>query len=79
MRSEFGKDYRCAIQHLDEAYPHLHVYAVRPDFDAKQNHPGYRAQKEALATGCSSRQVEIAGALALKDFLDRYHDEVDQP
>lgn len=76
MREEWGSDYKCAVQHLDEKFPHLHLYAVRPDFDAKQNHPGYAAQAEAKASGASAKEAEIAGALALKGFLDRYQESV---
>lgn len=76
MKDEWGSDYRCAVQHLDEKFPHLHLYAVRPDFDAKMNHPGYRAQAEAKASGASPKEAEIAGAMALKGFLDRYQEDV---
>jgi len=78
MRREWGDDYKCAVQHVDEKFPHLHVYAVRDDFDAKENHPGYKAQKEALEAGESQKTAEIAGAYALKDFLNRYHNAVGQ-
>lgn len=76
MKQEWGSDYKCAVQHLDEKFPHLHLYAVRPDFDAKMNHPGYRAQAEAKASGASPKEAEIAGAMALKGFLDRYQEAV---
>lgn len=76
MKEEWGSDYKCAVQHLDEKFPHLHLYAVRPDFDAKMNHPGYAAQAEAKASGASAKEAEIAGANALKDFLDRYQKQV---
>ncbi|WP_215763321.1 plasmid recombination protein, partial [Acetobacter sp. P1H12_c] len=78
MRDEWGEDYKCAVQHTDEKFPHLHLYAVRTDFDAKQNHPGYRAQKEALANGKSGKEAEIAGAIALKAFLNSYYEQVGQ-
>jgi len=78
MKKEWGDDYKCAVQHVDEKFPHLHIYAVRDDFDAKENHPGYKAQKEALDAGESQKTAEIAGAYALKDFLNRYHDAVGQ-
>lgn len=78
MQAEWGDDFTCAVEHLDEKFPHLHCYAVRANFEAKENHPGFRAQKEALADGKSAREAEIAGALALKDFLNRYHEHVGQ-
>lgn len=78
IKAEWGDDFTCAVQHLDEKFPHLHCYAVKADFEAKENHPGFRAKKEALASGKSAKEAEIAGALALKAFLDRYHEQVGQ-
>lgn len=78
MKREWGDDFKCAVEHVDEKFPHLHLYALNKQFDAKEDHPGYRAQKEALANGKSAKEAEIAGAVALKGFLNRYHEEVGQ-
>ena len=81
--SEFKK-VDCAVLHLDEAFPHLHVYTVSPD--ARALHPGWKAKKAFLFASknlgndkkSSLRDGNKAYREAMKFWQDRYHSEVGQ-
>jgi Plasmid recombination enzyme len=73
VNKEFGEAYVGAVIHRDEAFPHIHLYAVGP---LTQLHPGLRAE---LNDGCridDNQERMRRYKKALSDFLDRFHTEV---
>lgn len=80
---EFGK-VDCAIVHLDESFPHLHVYTIAPD--ARALSPGWRAKRETITSlgitnpdkKANLRAGNKAYREAMKLFQDRYHRIVGQ-
>lgn len=90
FRKLFGKHYRATYRHVDETYPHLHIYALPenvPGIDAQLLHPGKAARKtveaECKAAGMSPREAVKAGNRALKsamrDWQDLYYRDVGEP
>lgn len=81
--SEFKK-VECAVLHLDEAFPHLHVYTVSSD--ARALHPGWIAKKRIISASeklgndkkASLRDGNKAYREAMKYWQDRYFIEVGQ-
>lgn len=60
-----------AVEHLDERFPHLHVYGVPLDltaFDARLGHPGHQAARSAPTSGAGSAYRE-----AMRSWQDDYH------
>lgn len=74
----------CAVLHLDEAHPHIHVYTVDPD--ARRLTPGCKAKREAEAEGLAAmlpqkdicKQANIAYKAAMVAWQDALHAEVGQ-
>jgi len=78
---EFG-EVHCAELHLDEEYPHLHVYTMHEK--AKEIHPGHAAKAETYQKGLddgltkkeASKEAGKAYRQAMKGFQDRYFEKV---
>jgi hypothetical protein len=66
---EWGGRLKLVLLHLDEAYPHLHAYAVG---DAQQIHPGLRMEMVDGRRIIDPRERIRRHKQGLKDFLDRY-------
>lgn len=90
FKNFFGTQYRATYRHVDETYPHLHIYALPegvPGVDAQLLHPGKAAKKkveaECKADGTPPREAVKAGNRALKsamrDWQDLYYREVGEP
>jgi hypothetical protein len=76
-RSEFGDDYRMAVRHTDEKFPHLHIFAVAPD--ARRLHPGLEAAKSAENCGKKGGDLGKAASEGLRAAQDRYYEAVGKP
>ena len=73
VTKEFGDAYVGAVIHRDEAFPHIHYYAVGP---LTQLHPGLRAE---LNNGCridDNQERMRRYKKAMSEFLDRFHTQV---
>lgn len=75
-RAEFGDNYRMAVRHTDEKFPHLHIFAVAPD--ARRLHPGLAAAKTAENCGKKGGDLGKAAADGLRAAQDRYYESVGQ-
>jgi hypothetical protein len=68
-----------AVSHLDEAYPHVHLYAINPAGPVESLHPGRRAKKEsfakALADGLSRKQANKIGNDAYRKSMRCWQDD----
>lgn len=65
---------RSIVEHVDEAYPHLHVLghadpALSARLDAKEGHPGHRAARSAPDDKTAFRE-------AMRAFQNTFHREV---
>ena len=90
FKQYFGNSYKATYRHVDEEYPHLHIYALPeliPGIDATFLHPGKRRKKEfesqARAKGISPRECVKIGNRKLKEamreFQDLYFERVGEP
>lgn len=77
----FGEQYQASFRHTDEAYPHIHVYALPelvPGVDAAHLHPGKREKARAIAKaetdGLSAREAVGSGNRALKATMRKFQD-----
>ncbi len=74
LKKKYGDNLRSVVEHVDEAYPHIHFYAVpkigqRFDFV----HDGYRAANEAKAQGAVKGAQNTAYKNAMKAWQDELH------
>lgn len=60
-----------AVLHLDEAFPHIHVYTVSAD--ARGLTPGWQAKRAVAEAGASAQQQNQAYRSAMSDWQDRYY------
>lgn len=60
-----------AVLHMDEAFPHLHVYTVSAD--ARGLTPGWQAKRAAAEAGASAQQQGQAYREAMRGWQDRYY------
>lgn len=82
-QTEFNK-VDCAVVHLDESFPHLHVYTISSD--ARSLSPGWSAKRQAMAASqklgndkkTCLRDGNGAYRAAMKLWQDRYHGQVGQ-
>jgi len=63
-----------AVLHMDEEYPHIHVYIVDPD--ARRLSPGWVAKREAESKGENSATQNQRYKEAMVGFQDKYYEEV---
>lgn len=75
-RAEFGDNYRMAVRHTDEKFPHLHIFGIAPD--ARRLHPGLAAAKSAENQGKEGKDLGKAAADGLRAAQDRYYETVGQ-
>lgn len=66
----------CAVLHLDEAFPHVHVYTADPD--ARRLVPGWQAKREALAAGAAGSEANKAYREAMAGWQDKLYEGVGQ-
>lgn len=66
----------CAVLHLDETYPHIHVYTADPD--ARRLVPGWQAKRAALAAGAANSTANKAYREAMVDWQDVLYEGVGQ-
>lgn len=76
MKSIWGEDFKCAVQHTDETFPHIHCFAIAPDFDASKLHPGLKAANEAALKGVKGKGLGAAACAGLRHVQDDYQDNV---
>lgn len=79
LQSMFGAHLRAALTHPDESYSHLHFYAAVDGWGpVKQLHPGFAARAAARADEKTGAQQVQAFNTAMRDFQDRYFENVAQ-
>jgi hypothetical protein len=66
----------CAVLHLDEAFPHVHVYTADPD--ARRLVPGWQAKRQALAAGAPAKEANKAYREAMIGWQDVLYEGVGQ-
>lgn len=77
LRAKYGDRLRCIVEHLDEAHPHLHFYAVPlpgESFDCL--HEGRQAAALAKATGALKGGQNTAYRQAMQRFQDEFAQDV---
>jgi len=89
VRDQYGDQLKAAFVHLDERYPHLHLWLLpdNSDADATVLHPGKNAKRDTEARlksgGVPPREAVAAGNRALKSamrtWIDDYHRQVGAP
>ncbi len=75
LKDKYSDDLKSVVEHTDEAYPHIHFYAVPKigkRFDSV--HDGYRAANEAKANGLKKGAQNTAYKSAMKTWQDELHD-----
>lgn len=82
-QAEWGDQLQSAVLHLDEAHPHLHLYAVpelREDgtMSARDVHPGIAARDAIPAKKGNSTARKGAYKEAMRSLQDRYQEHVGQ-
>lgn len=77
LREKYGDRLRSVVEHLDEAHPHLHFYAVpRPGEAFGEVHEGYKASREARKE--PGNKIREAFTSAMKGWQDWLHGAVGQ-
>jgi len=79
LQAQFGEHLLSVVEHVDEAYYHVHFFVVpllddetkRLDIDVI--HPGRRAKQAALAAGASHKDANNAYRRAMSAFQEDYH------
>lgn len=66
----------CAVLHLDETYPHVHVYTADPD--ARRLVPGWQAKRAALAAGAANSTANKAYREAMVGWQDVLYEGIGQ-
>lgn len=74
FENEHKLDCQSAIIHLDESYPHLHVYGFSTD--ARAHVAGWVAKRESIKNGGSEKESNAAFKEAGRLYQDRYHEQV---
>jgi hypothetical protein len=84
LRDHFGKDFRSAVVHFDEGYPHVHFYCHQGlrnnmTLDLKTIHPGLRVEqqlRQQLKRKPKKTELAQANSLGLKHFQDTFYKQV---
>jgi hypothetical protein len=81
LKQRYGEDFRCAAEHLDEAYPHIHFFLVPRVTPSGQMsiatlHPGYLARRQAQARGATRAEGNEAYKNAMSAFQDDFYRSV---
>lgn len=76
LKSEFGDNLRCVLEHTDEEYPHLHFYVLDKNTvsHTMELHPGFAAKNKADKS--SRKAKDQAYRDAMGQWQDKYHTEV---
>ncbi len=86
QEKEFNSKILCAAMHLDEGFPHLHVYSLCLDNDGKMLHPGFRDKEQTIKEvfqisgdkNIATKSGNRAYIAAMKLWQDRFFEEVSQ-
>ncbi|MNZ44689.1 hypothetical protein D3C78_623220 [compost metagenome] len=79
LRAKYGDRLRCVVEHLDEAHPHIHFYAVPlPGESFDRLHEGRQAAAEAKAQGCLKGGQNAAYQAAMSGLQDVFWADVAQ-
>ena len=74
-----GGEPQSAVSHLDEAYPHLHLFALHPAGPVLSLHPGRSAKREAagaaLQSGMDRKRANKVGNDAYRAAMRKFQDE----
>ncbi|MGL5164790.1 MAG: plasmid recombination protein [Afipia sp.] len=81
LKRRWGDDLKTVLQHLDEAYPHLHFIVVpklSPDCRLRISsiHPGHRAAEKTAEAGGTGRDQKKAYKEAMAALQDGYYERV---
>jgi len=77
VQEKYGDRFKCAIEHMDEAHPHLHFYCVpRHGESFEVLHDGKAAKAEAKAQGDASPDQNAAYRTAMERFQDGFWEKV---
>lgn len=81
LAEKWGDALQCVVEHLDEAYPHVH-WVIVPDLpkdgqlQIQSVHPGYEATAASKARGETKREQKWAYKAAMKALQDDYYENV---
>jgi hypothetical protein len=86
QENEFGEKTLCAVLHLDEGFPHLHVYSLCLDNDGRMLHPGFRDKEQTIKEvfqingdkSIATKSGNRAYIAAMKLWQDRFFEHVSQ-
>jgi hypothetical protein len=74
LKDKYGDQLKSVVEHTDEAYPHIHFYAVpKIGYRFDSVHDGYRAANEAKANGLKKGAQNAAYKSAMKTWQDDLH------
>jgi len=79
LKSKYGENLRCVVEHLDESHPHIHFYAVPSagnSFDSI--HQGQKAAKNAKLEGKVKGEQNSAYIASMRDLQDEFSLKVAQ-
>ena len=86
QENELNSPILCAVVHLDEGFPHLHVYSLCLDNDGKMLHPGFRDKEQTIKEifqmsgdkNLATKSGNRAYISAMKLWQDRFYENVSQ-
>lgn len=85
-RAEFGDALKSVVEHVDEEYPHLHMFIVPHLVDGMLSFDGAHPGKAAQAADAKDRTTALPKPAqrssytdAMRALLDRYHATVGEP
>jgi len=73
---EYGDTLKVVLEHVDEAYAHIHFMAHKDGAPVKPLHPGYAADVRVRTEGGTGKACSIAFKAAMREFQDRYYQMV---
>ncbi len=81
LQAQFDVSLECIVEHCDEAYYHLHFYAVpelRADGRLNVNdiHPGRRMKAAAAEAGAAKKHQDAAYRRGMERWQDTFHHDV---
>ncbi|SUX54604.1 plasmid recombination protein [Chromobacterium vaccinii] len=77
LKNEYRERLVSVIEHLDEAHPHLHFYAVPNSEDRFDDlHAGRKAAAQVKKLGKKKGEQNSAYCSAMRDLQDRFYTEV---
>ena len=73
LKTRYGDRLRSAVEHTDEAHPHLHFYVVpRPGEAFAEIHDGQKAARLVAAAGLAKGKQNAAYIAAMRQFQDDF-------